>query len=115
MKTSDVSAPVPVTSLHSLDEQLRFAIAQKRLIQFSYDGRRRLAEPHDYGVHKGVSRVLVYQLSKSGGQQRDARGWRLLDTSKISDCAVLDRSFPGTRVESEQRHYAWDVLYVRVT
>ncbi|HEV8394263.1 MAG TPA: hypothetical protein VGQ37_08310 [Vicinamibacterales bacterium] len=32
------------------DRQLRFAIAHKRLIEVRYDGRLRVAEPHDYGV-----------------------------------------------------------------
>jgi hypothetical protein len=97
-----------------LDDQLRFAIAKKRLIQLSYEGSRRLGEPHDYGVQKGITRVLVYQLRKSAGSPRDAVGWRLLETVKISDCVVLEQEFPGTRARSDQRHHAWDVLYARV-
>lgn len=104
----------PLVSFRSLDEQLRFAIAHKRLVQLNYRGRRRIAEPHDFGLQKGTTRLLIYQRSKSGGSD-DSRGWRLLDTSKISDCVVLEQFFSGSREQSHQRHHAWDVLYARVT
>jgi hypothetical protein len=115
MKTRDETRPAQGTSLQSLDEQLRFAIAQKRLLQLSYQGRPRIAEPHDYGVQNGVPRLLIYQRYKMGGSGKDARVWRLLDTAKISNCVVLEESFSGTRAESTQRHHVWDVLYARVT
>jgi hypothetical protein len=38
-----------------IDELLRNAIEQKRLIRFSYKNKPRIVEPHDYGVHKGQS------------------------------------------------------------
>src|SRR5439155_6202844 len=43
----------------SVDGQLRFAIANKRLIQFRYHGDRRVAEPHDYGIQNGTPKLLV--------------------------------------------------------
>ncbi len=51
----------------SIDGQLRFAIANKHLIQFRYHGDRRVAEPHDYGIQNGTPKVLVYQRRGSGG------------------------------------------------
>src|SRR4030095_10455163 len=105
MKTLGVLRPVPGPSLASLDEQVRFAIAHKRLIQLDYEGHRRLAEPHDYGLPNGVTKTFVYQLSKAGGLPKDARVWRMFDTSKISECAVQERGFRGTRARSDQRHH----------
>jgi hypothetical protein len=100
----------------SVDEQLRFAIANRRLIQVSYTGRVRVAEPHDYGVQKGVTRLLSYQRGAAGGGPRkDATGWRLLDLSKIERCLVLDETFPGSRGQAHHAHYVWDTLYARVT
>ena len=58
----------------------------------------RTAEPHDYGMQKGIERLLVYQLrapvDRSG---KSVTGWRLLDVSQIEDCVVLDEGFPGSR------------------
>ena len=100
----------------SVDEQLRFAIAHRRLIQLTYSGRRRVVEPHDYGVHQRSTMLLAYQLRESDGVQRKAgREWRLFDVSKIEACSVLDETFPGSRGESHQHHYTWSVLYARVT
>jgi hypothetical protein len=99
----------------SLDEQLRFAIANKRLIQVAYGGSLRVAEPHDYGVQKGVTRLLIYQLRSSNAPERKAAtGWRLLDAEKIETCQVLEETFSGSRGEGHQRHYAWEVVYARV-
>jgi hypothetical protein len=39
----------PTSAEHSLDSQLKFAIANKLLIRFTYESAVRLAEPHDYG------------------------------------------------------------------
>jgi hypothetical protein len=114
MNTRDQAPPAAGATVESLDAQLRFAIANKRLLQLRYDGYRRIAEPHDYGVQRGVTRLLIYQTRKFGASGRST-GWRLLDTAKISECTVLDRAFPGTRARSDQRHHIWDVLHARVT
>jgi len=98
----------------SLDTQLRFAIANKRLLRFTYDGAVRVAEPHDYGVRYGEAKVLVYQREKAGQKTDDVRGWRWLDTSKIHDCVVLEDTFAGSRQAANQQHHQWDVLYARV-
>jgi hypothetical protein len=98
-----------------LDRQLRFAIAHKRLIEVQYDGRLRVAEPHDYGVKNGSSKVLVYQLRTAGTPPDPrARGWRLLDLRKISICAVSDTTFAGSRADASQQHLEWDELFARV-
>ena len=101
---------------YSIDEQLRFAIANKRLIQVSYREKVRVAEPHDYGVYIGIPRLLTYQLRVvAAGQRTGARGWRLLDVPDIAGCAVLDDTFPGSRGQMHQHHLKWDVLYARVS
>jgi len=107
----------PSASTHpndTLDHQLRFAIANKRLIQFTYEGAQRVAEPHDYGVRDGLVKTLVYQRRKGNRQDDRARGWRSLEVSKIQDCIVLDDTFAGSRARAEQQHLAWDVLFARV-
>jgi hypothetical protein len=99
-----------------VDEQLRLAITNKRLIKFRYHGSVRVAEPHDYGIQKRIARVLVYQLRGSGpSPRRSLTGWRLLDVPKIEECAVLEEAFPGSRGHSHKHHLVWDIVYARVT
>src|ERR1700752_525033 len=93
----------PVT----VDAKVRFAIANRRLMQFHYGGNQRIVEPHDYGVIGNVPRLLVYQRSKVGSAGSQAIGWRLLDLPKIVNCVVLDDTFAGTREDPNQQHYDW--------
>lgn len=99
----------------SFDEMIRSAISRKRLLRLRYTGRVREVEPHDYGMQKGVERLLVYQLRGTPSTPgRSATGWRLLDLPKIEDCAVLTESFAGSRGHLHSRRLIWDVLYMRV-
>ena len=89
----------------SIDSQLRFAITNKRLIQFTYHGALRIAEPHDYGVQKGKARLLAYQLrGPSSSAPGKVRGWRLLDVEKMVGCTVLNEVFPGSRGRAHRHH-----------
>ena len=98
----------------SFDEELRFAIANKRLIQFTYDGGGvRVAEPHDYGIQGGAIRLNVYQLR--GESRTRLPDWRLLFASKLGGLVVLEETFPGSRGGSHGHHRQWDVLFARVT
>jgi hypothetical protein len=100
---------------HSVDQQLRFAIAHKHLIEVCYHGSLRVAEPHDYGVYKGIERLFVYQLRGAMRSQHGAAGWRLLDTSQIEECLVLEKKFVGSRGQLHRTHLVWDLVYARVT
>src|SRR5215831_632737 len=86
-------------SLRSLDEQLRFAIANKRLIRLRYDRTPRIGEPHDYGIQHGIAKLLFHQLRQANGDQRwaAAAGWRMLWVSKIEACVVMSETFAGSR------------------
>jgi hypothetical protein len=115
VRGADVGRKAEVNHSGSVDEQLRFAIASKLLIQVSYSGSTRVVEPHDYGVQKGTRKLLAYQLRRTGGTQGKAvSGWRLLDVEKIEGCLVLEEAFRGSRGESHQHHYVWDLVYARV-
>ena len=59
----------PPSREHTLDSRLRFAIANKRLIRFTYESAVRVAEPHDYGVRDGAPKLLAFQRQK-GGRKR---------------------------------------------
>jgi hypothetical protein len=99
-------------AVDALDRDLRFAIANKRLLQLTYSGVSRTVEPHDYGRDKSVERLLAYQLDASGETKKP--GWRLFDVAKIERCAVLDQTFAGSRGTAHRNHKSWDELYARV-
>ena len=96
------------------DRDLREAIANRNLLHLTYNGKARIVEPHDYGVVKGEVKLLVFQLRSLDNRPSGFRVWRLLDVPKITVCSVADETFPGSRVDSRQRHHAWDILYARV-
>jgi hypothetical protein len=93
-----------------VDHQLRRAIAEKRLIAFTYQSTPRVAEPHDYGVLKGRVRLLVFQIRSTPF----SRGWRLLDVVDMQQLDVLDQTFAGSRGDRHRHHYHWDTLFARV-
>jgi hypothetical protein len=78
-----------------IDEVLRTAIVQKHLIELVYKGRRRMIEPHDYGVHKGSVKLLGYQLA--GASSGPLPNWRWFEIDLITDIGLLDRGFRGGR------------------
>jgi len=97
--------------LAGLDDRLVTAIAERRLISFVYDGRSRIAEPHDYGVRNGAVQLLVYQIggqSRSGGLPQ----WRCVKLAGVSALQVLDVKFDGPR--DGGRHGEWERVFARV-
>lgn len=96
-----------------MDNQIRTAIAQRHMIEFSYHGLPRVAEPHLYGIQHGVPQVLTYQiegLSESG----EIPDWRRVNLDEVVGLKVLDRSFPGSRPNPSGRHSAFDYVYAVV-
>ncbi len=96
-----------------VDSLLRSAISKKRLIRFWYEGKERVAEPHDYGIQRAKVRLLTYQV---GGQSNSGTlpAWRWFEVSKISRFEVLDQTFSGGRVVPSGKHHNWDELFLRV-
>jgi hypothetical protein len=90
------------------------AIRERRLIEFAYrGGGPRTAEPHDYGVLKGVESLVAFQMSgasRSGG----VLGWRQFSVADMQRLRVLDEHFSGSRADSAQHHRQWDMLFARV-
>src|SRR5260370_976389 len=81
----------------TLNSDLLRAIADKRIVEFVYKtGRTRLAEPHDYGIRRGVERLLVFQL-RGDSQSGASRGWKELDVAQIRQLRVTEHLFAGTR------------------
>ena len=95
-----------------VDELLRTAIEEKRLVRLVYKGRLRIVEPHDYGIYNGSVKLLSYQVG--GASSGRLPNWRWMETDSISDIELLDRTFPGGRPPTSGKHHRWDRLFARV-
>ena len=95
-----------------LDQLIRTAIEQTRLLRLRYRNQLRIVEPHDYGVHNGVVKLLTWQIA--GASSGPLPNWRWIETDLISDAQMLDQTFPGGRPTPSGKHHKWDELYLRV-
>ena len=96
----------------SVDELLRIAIEQRRLVGLVYNDKPRIVEPHDYGIHKGSIKLLAYQVG--GASRGQLPNWRWMEVNLISDVHLLDRTFPGGRPNASGKHHQWDQVFARV-
>jgi hypothetical protein len=92
-------------------QQILAAIAAKQLIRFLYGGKERIAEPHDYGIHKATARLFTYQIAGASGGKLP--GWRWFDVAGMSEITLLEKRFAGGRPGSGNHHH-WDSLFARV-
>ena len=97
-----------------VDERLRFAITNKRLVKLIYNESLRVVEPHDHGVQKGVARLLAYQ-QQSLGPKKSERGLAIVRCCEDRRACRSGGVFKGSRGASHQNHHVWDVVYARVT
>ena len=95
-----------------VDELLRKAIQEKRLIRFKYRNKPRIVEPHDYGVHKGLVKLFGYQVA--GLSSEPLPNWRWTLVNSISELDMLNRTFPGRRPAASGKHHQWDQIFIRV-
>jgi hypothetical protein len=110
---ADTSRPQSAVQPHkSVHDLLCFAIKNKRLIKFQYQDCERTAEPHDYGILEGISKLLIYQIQ--GESKTKSRGWKLVKADHINQLQVLDQTFPGGRAVPTEKHKQWNRLFIRV-
>ena len=100
--------------MEALDRLLRVAIVERRLVSFTLHGRPRIAEPHDYGVIKGVATLFCYQIAGESNSGKPI-GWRNAAIDDISGLRVLNERFAGARVAATGKHKTWDRLYASVS
>ena len=83
------------------------------MLQFSYDGKIRVAEPHVLGMSNGIVQLLTFQtggFSSSGGLP----DWRRFDVNNIHMLSILPQTFQGQRRPPAGRHSHWDLVYLIV-
>jgi hypothetical protein len=94
---------------------IRTAIGSKNIIEFTYHGHDRVAEPHVYGIHNGRKQMLVYQI---GGQSSSGNlpGWRRINVDEIPSIRITPRAFSGQRSYPSDGHSSsFDTILAVVT
>ena len=95
----------------TMDEMIRWAITEKKLLGLDYDGYHRIIETHVYGRKNDLNGILAYQIE---GHSSDGElGWKRLHMYKMANMRVLDETFPGKR-EVPNEHSKWDLKYLIV-
>jgi predicted nucleotidyltransferase len=81
----------------SLEQRIHDAIDNRLVVEFSYNGHRRVAEPHVLGVKNGRLQVLMYQIggSSSSGLLPD---WRRFFVDELSQLEVMSQAFVPQRL-----------------
>jgi len=73
----------------AMKNEIVTAIETQKLIEFDYEGEKRIVEPHCYGIttagHEGLRAYQVGGYSSSGKM-----GWKLYDMSKARNIILLD-------------------------
>lgn len=72
--------------------QIIAAIKNRNLIEFSYDNKHRVVEPHCFGVTtKGNEVIRAFQID--GYSSSGKLGWKLYNLSKMDGLNILDETF----------------------
>ena len=96
-----------------MDAEILQAIADKKVVEFSYQNFIRIAEPHAYGSFNGVDHLLAWQI-RGGPSSTQLPNWLTVALPQISEFQVLDETFSGKRPDSASHHSAWDATFAIV-
>ncbi len=80
-------------SKKTVEEQIRQALAERRMVQFKYHGHSRRVEPHTLGrVTEGRLALLGWQVS-GGSASEPPPGWRTFVLGEISSLKLIRTPF----------------------
>jgi len=89
----------------TMEETIRTAIAERRLLVFRYSEMQRIVQPHILGVDRGGHLSLsAWQIAGTGV------GWRLFHLDHVATLALSEKRFRG----SAQGYNPDDPSFVRV-
>jgi hypothetical protein len=103
------AAPEPQPKVDLL---LWTAIEQRCLLRLRYQGKERIVEPHDCGIHNGIVKLFTFQVG--GASSSKLPDWRWIETDLASDLELLNQTFAGGRPTKSGKHHKWDKLFIRV-
>lgn len=89
------------------------AIQARRVLEFSYHGKYRVAKPHIYGIFNGLHQLLTFQTAGDSASG-DLPNWRRLNVDELSDLRITDEVFPGTRPQASGKQSKFDAIIAAV-
>jgi hypothetical protein len=76
---------------------IEVAIEDRHLLEFRYDGFRRIVEPHAFGVsNRGRYTLRAYQVD-GGSESGETEGWKLFHVADMESIVVSPRHFTSPR------------------
>ena len=75
-------------------------------MRLHYQEKEKTVEPHDYGIQKGVVRLLAF--SNCWFQSRPTSELAVVGQRQNFDVQLFDQTFPGGR--PSRKHHTWDEL-----
>jgi len=73
------------------------AIRNRHLLQFVYEGRTRVVEPHQLGLDKARNEALSAYWVSGYSESHELPRWRLYLVSEMADVMELNDPFEGPR------------------
>ena len=80
-----------------MTEAVLNAIKEKRLLSFTYQGQRRVVEPHIYGRNAAGNDILTAWFVQGYSESLSVPGWRSYLVSEARDLVQLDEMFEHPR------------------
>ena len=92
------------------------AIKNKNILQFMYDDKLRIVEPHVFGTStKEDSSDLLRAYQIMGGSNSDNDlGWRLFSIDKINDINLSENTFDVARKYYNPDDSAMEEIYINI-
>ncbi len=96
-----------------MDALIGQAINSRHVLEFTYQGLHRIAEPQVFGYYDGKKQLLGFQI---GGQSRSGGlpEWRRYDVDRITGLSISDQTFSGPRPTVTGVDTNWDTIVARV-
>ena len=80
-----------------MENIIREAIANKQLLKFVYNDKKRVVEPYTFGCsHKGDDTLSAFQIEGGSNSSKDL-GWRQFIIENIEKLVLLDSKFVDIR------------------
>lgn len=90
------------------------AINQKRLLQFQYESRTRVVEPHLLGRNSAGHDALCAYFVRGYSESHNRPNWREYLLSKIKYPTILNETFPEPRKGYNPNDKRMEKIYCRL-
>lgn len=99
-----------------MEELIIKAIKNKNILQFIYDDKLRIVEPHVFGTSTKVNSsdlLRAYQVMGGSNSDNDL-GWRLFSIDKIDDISLSENTFDVARKYYNPDDSAMEEIYINI-